>query len=188
MRICVYCSSSSAVGEGFNQAARELGRLMAARGHVLVYGGGNVGLMGEIARAVKSSGGYVLGIIPRRFVEFELAFEEADELIVTESMAERKALMEDHAEAFIALPGGFGTLEELSQVITLKQLDYVHGPIVLLNTEGFYHHLLAHFEELFRLHFAKPQYRQLYYVADRPGEAIDHIEQYGAPLLPQKWF
>jgi len=188
LRICVYCSSSSAVDEVYAQAARELGRLIGMRGHALVYGGCDLGLMGELGRAVKDVGGQVVGIIPRRLEEYGLAFEGADEMIVVESMAERKTLMEKKAEAFIALPGGFGTLDELVQVMTLKQLGYLQGAIVLLNVAGFYDHLLAHFERLYQQHFAKAEFRQLYRVVAHPAEALEYIESYTGIELPRKWF
>ena len=117
MRICVYCSSSSAVEEIYYSGARELGRLIATRGHSLVYGGGHIGVMGELARAVAAGGGHVTGVIPRSMKESGLAYERADEMIVTESMAQRKAYMEQNADAVVALPGGFGTREELTQVL-----------------------------------------------------------------------
>jgi cytokinin riboside 5'-monophosphate phosphoribohydrolase len=187
-RICVYCSSSSAVEGIYNQTARELGRLMAQAGHTLVYGGCQVGTMGKLAQAAKAAGGQVIGVIPRNLLQRGLGYLEADELIVAETMAERKALMERHAEAFIALPGGLGTLDELAQVLTLKQLGLVHGPIVILNTQGFYDLLLAHFERLYAQRFAKPEYRQLYHVASTPAEALEYIEGYREGSLPGKWF
>jgi len=188
VHICVYCSSSSVVDEVYTQSARELGRLIGARGHVLVYGGCDLGLMGELGRAVKATGGRVVGIIPRRLKEYGLAFAGADEMLMVESMAERKALMEEKAEAFIALPGGFGTLDELVQVMTLKQLGYLQGAIVLLNVAGFYDHLLAHFEQLYQQRFAKAEFRQLYHVVAHPAEALECIESYAGIELPRKWF
>ena len=161
---------------------------MASRGHTLVYGGCDVGVMGAIARAVKGAGGKVIGIVPRRLDESGLTYREADEIIITESMAERKAAMEQNADAFIALPGGLGTLEELSEVLTLKQLGYVRGPVVILNSEEFYADLLAHFERLYRERFAKPEYRSLYHVSPSPNEALEHIEHYVDQPLPRKWF
>jgi len=177
MRICVYCSSS-AVDQIYRSAAREMGRLIAVRGHSLVYGGGNIGLMGELARAVTAAGGRVLGVIPRSMKEMGLAYEQVDELVVTETMAERKACMERNADAFVALPGGLGTLEELAQVITLKQLNYVSGAIVLLNVAGFWDHLLSHFERIYRRGFARPGCRYLYHVITTPREALDYVERY----------
>jgi uncharacterized protein (TIGR00730 family) len=188
MRICVYCSSSSAVAEVYCQAARDLGRSMAYRGHTLVYGGCDVGVMGAIARAVKEAGGRVMGIVPRQLDESGLTYREANEIIITESMAERKEAMEQNAEAFIALPGGLGTLDELAELLTLKQLGYVHGPIVILNTEEFYNDLLAHFERLYRERFAKPEYRMLYHVSPTPHEALEHIEHHVENPLPRKWY
>jgi hypothetical protein len=154
----------------------------------LVYGGCDLGLMGELGRAAKAAGGQVVGIIPRRLKEYGLAFAGADEMLVVESMAERKALMERKAEAFIALPGGFGTLDELLQAMTLKQLGYLQGAIVLLNVAGFYDHLLAHFEQLYQQRFAKAEFRQLYHVAERPAKALGYIESYASIELPRKWF
>ena len=188
MRICVFCSSSSALDQVYNQAARELGRLIGEKGHSLVYGGSGVGTMAVLARAAKESGAHVLGVIPQRLHDYGLADVAADEIIVTANMATRKATMEAHADAFVALPGGFGTLEELTQVLTLKQLAYLQAPIVILNIDGAYQHLLNFFEELYGRQFAKQHYRQLYYVAQTPQEALEHIEHYTAPDLPRKWF
>lgn len=175
MNVCVYCSSSSAVAEPFRRAARELGQLLAANGHTLIYGGCHVGLMGEVARAAKANGGRVVGVVPRTFADYGLVFEPLDELIVVDSLAERKDIMERRAEAFIALPGGFGTLDELLQVIALKQLGLLEGPIVLLNVQGFYDHLLAHFEVLYRKGLAKPEACG-YSVALDAREALAHVE------------
>lgn len=188
MHICVYCSSSSAVDQIYQNAAREFGERLAQRGHSLVYGGVRVGSMGELARAVKAGGGHIVGVIPRRLQAFDLVYQEADEIVVTASMAERKHIMEQRAQAYVALPGGFGTLEEIAQVLTLKQLKYVTGAVVLLNVEGFYDPLLAYFEQLYEKHFAKEIHRQLYHVADTPTEALDYIEAYRHEPLPEKWF
>lgn len=188
MRICVYCSSSSAVADVYRETAQELGRLLGERGHTLIYGGANIGLMGDLASEAKRAGARIVGVIPGKLAEHGLAYEGADETHVTETMAERKAAMESLSEAFIALPGGFGTLEELLQVLTLKQLGYIDAPIIVLNTADFYEHLLAHWERLYREHFAKAAYRSLYYVARDPSEALDHVENAPATALPQKWY
>jgi len=180
VRICVYCASSSAVDQEYLRAAQELGRLLGSRGHSLVYGGGRIGLMGELARAVKGAGGRVVGVIPRSMVELGLAYEQADRMVVTEALAERKAYMEQHADAFVALPGGLGTLEELIQVITLKQLGRLSAAIVLLNVAGFYDHLLAHLERICRLRFAGPECRRLYQVVASPSEALEYVETCGS--------
>jgi len=188
MRICVYCSSSSALAPVYQRAASELGRLIGQRGHSLVYGGSTTGSMALLATAARQEGARVVGVIPERMVTYGIADRQADELIVTSTMAERKAAMEAHAEAFVALPGGFGTLEELAQVLTLKQLGYHDSPIALVNVEGIYDSLLAHFEALYGAGFAKPAYRQLYCVTTSPQETIDHIEGYRSADLPDKWF
>lgn len=188
MRVCVYCSSSDAVDGAFVTAARDLGHEIARRGHELVYGGASVGLMGEVARAAKEAGGRVTGIIPARFAQRALVYQDADEVIITDSMAERKALMIERSEAFVALPGGFGTLEELSEVLTLKQLGQLNGALVLLNTGAFYDRLLIFFEQIFALAFARPEYRSLYYLAADASAALNHIEGYVPVALPDKWF
>jgi uncharacterized protein (TIGR00730 family) len=130
LSVCVFCASAGGLPEEYRQAARELGRELAVRGHRLVYGGGNVGLMGEVARSVHEHGGTVVGVIPQGLVDRELAYDPADELLVTGTLRERKAEMDARADAFVALPGGFGTLEELLEVLTLRQLRLHDRPIV----------------------------------------------------------
>ncbi len=187
MRICVYCSSSSRVGPAYVEAAQTLGETLVARGHELVYGGGCTGLMGVVARAVHSRGGHVTGIIPERMIPFEVAYHEADELITTETMAERKGLMIARSDGFVALPGGLGTLEELSEILTLKQLEYLDAALVLLNVGGFYEPLTAFFERLIDLEFVLPEHRSLYHLANSPAEALDHVERYRTHSAPSKW-
>ncbi|MBN1512350.1 MAG: TIGR00730 family Rossman fold protein [Phycisphaerae bacterium] len=186
--ICVYCSSSDAIDRVYFEAAAELGRQLAVRGWSLVYGGGNVGLMGAVAEAVHAEGGRVVGVIPRTLADKGLAYAAADEMIITRDLRERKATMEARADAFIALPGGFGTLEELVEIVTLKQLSFHSKAMVLLNTAGFYDGLLEVFERMYALQFAKPVYRKLYHVADTAADALDHIAAYQPPVLDQKWY
>jgi len=172
----VYCASSNHIDEKYFATASEMGRLLAERGHTLVYGGGNVGLMGTVARAVHEHGGKVFGVIPKALRNVEgVAYEVADELIITETMQERKRHMFTRAGAFVVLPGGFGTLEEFMEVLTLRQLGYHHKPIALVNTDGFYEPLLALFEHYYRTGFAHPRYRDLYHVASTPADALDYI-------------
>lgn len=187
MRICVYCSSSAAIPERYNEATRELGRLIGERGHALVYGGCVAGAMGELARATHAAGGKVMGVVPKPFLERGIAYLQADDLILTATMAERKAEMERLAQAFIALPGGFGTLEEFFQALTRKQLGEIDGAVVLLNVAGFYDGLLAHLERLYSERFARPEHRASYQVAHSAQEAMDYVEQYRATPLPPKW-
>ncbi len=176
--VCVYCSSSNAVAPHYFEVAAEAGRILAGRGLRLVYGGGAVGLMGELARSVHRHGGSVLGVIPEALREIEgVAYDAADEMIITRTMQERKAIMYTRADAFLVLPGGFGTLEEFMEVLTLKQLRYHHKPIALVSTRGFFDPLIGVFEHFFRQGFANPRYRSLYYLADEPADAVDYLIQ-----------
>ena len=156
-RVCVYCASSPGHNEAITAAARQLGELLAAEGLELVYGGGTVGLMGLIADTVMAKGGAVTGVIPTKLFSREIPHRGLSQLIEVESMHERKTAMFEHADAFIALPGGFGTLEELAEVTTWAQIGMHQKPIGLLNIDGYYDHLLAWFdravsEDLLRAH------------------------------------
>ncbi len=187
MRICVYCASSSAVAPGYFDAARTLGRRIAERGDTLVYGGASVGLMGALAMAVKTGGGYVIGVMPTTFQDRRLTFAEADEIVVTEDLRTRKAAMEARADAFVILPGGFGTLEELSETLTLRQIGAHAKPIVILNIDGFYDPLIALFEHYYRQRFAKP-WRDLYHIASTIEGAFTYLDAYAPTSTPPKWF
>ncbi len=176
MHICVYCASSDAVAPTYEEAARTLGRLMGQRGHTLVYGGGRLGLMGLLARAVQQAGGRVHGVIPQALVAREQAYEEAEELEIVQTMAERQARMLALGQAFIALPGGFGTLEEIAHTLVWKALTASPKPLILVNTAGFYDTLLALFDQFYRERFAPPSWRGLYTVAAHPQEALSLIE------------
>jgi len=186
--VCVYAASSGAVDAQFAAAADLLGTLLGQRGYTLVYGAGNVGLMGVVARAVHAAGGRVVGVIPERLRDLELAYEDADELIVTQTMRERKALMEERADAFIALPGGFGTLEELIEVMVLKQLDYHQKPIVALNVDGAFDHLLSYFGHLCEKRFIKESHLDLIHVTDHAEHALTYIENHDGRAPEAKWF
>ncbi len=186
--VCVFCSSSKVIDPVFFAAAAELGRLIAQRGHVLVYGAGSVGLMGTLARAAHAHGGHVVGVIPEfMHVRPGVAYLQADELVVTRDMRERQALMEARADAFVVLPGGFGTLEELLEMLTFKQLEQHTKPIVIMNTQGFYDHLLRMFEHIAAEHFAKPDHLTLYGVTDDAHAALDYIEHYEPTPVLSKW-
>lgn len=188
MNICVYCSSSNAVNEIYFKAAEELGILIGTRDHSLIFGGANVGLMEHLASTVKSHKGHITGIIPMKIHNFQLTSDKANEVIITETMDERKALMRDKSDAFIALPGGFGTLEEILEVITLKQLDYLRKPIVFININGYFNDLFNQFEKSYSETFAKEGYRKIYKITSSPEEAILYIENYEHELLENKWF
>ena len=175
--ICVYCSSSNRIAASYFEMAEEAGRLLAKGGYTLVYGGGNVGLMGEVARSVHAHGGRVVGVIPERLKAIEgVAYDVADELITTDTMQRRKAIMFTRADAFLVLPGGFGTLEEFMEVLTLRQLGYHDKAIVLVNTDSFYDPLLELFEHFYEEQFSRPQARTLYYVASDPADAFRYLE------------
>lgn len=186
--IAVYCSSSDVIHQEYFAAARDLGKLMASNQYELIYGGGVVGLMGEVARSVKKHGGKTYGVIPEALNLDNVVHDIDDELVITTGMRERKALMDERADAFVGLPGGFGTLEEIFEVLTLKQLGYHNKPIVFLNIRGYYDKLLDMFEHIYAEQFAKQQYRVLYHVCETATETIDYLKTYQAPDLPDKWF
>jgi uncharacterized protein (TIGR00730 family) len=186
--MCVYCSSSDAVDPTFFDSAAQLGALIARRGWTLIYGGGRIGLMGALARAVHQNGGQVIGVIPEALRAKGLAYPAADELVVTRDLRERKAVMESRADAFVGLPGGFGTLEELLEIVTLKQLKFHTKPIILVNTRGFYDPLRHMFERIYQERFAKPDYRQLYHITSDTKDIFSYLEAYQPAQVEDKWF
>ncbi len=174
--LCVYCASSRQLDRKYHDVAEQIGRTMVARGWGLVYGGGNVGLMGEVAKSVKSAGGRVVGVIPEFMIARELAFRDADELITVTTMRDRKRVMEERAAAFLTLPGGIGTLEELTEVMTLRYINKLHKPIVLLNQDGFYDDLLRFFDRMTAEKFKSPGLHQLAAVASTVAEVWPLLE------------
>lgn len=174
--ICVYCSSSNTIADDYPPAAKALGRDLAERGHELIYGGGDVGLMGILAKAVHDHGGRVTGVIPGKLQEREGVAYDADDLIVTETMRERKRIMYRNADAFVVLPGGFGTVEEFMEVLTLKQLGYHDHPIVILNVNGFFDTLFDFFAELREGHFAREPVSDLVSVVSSVETALDRTD------------
>lgn len=179
--ICVYCSSSTRIDSRYTDVAETLGRNLATRDHTLVYGGGDIGLMGALARTVRDDGGRVVGVIPEKLKEKEnIAYDLADELIVTDTMNERKRIMYLRADAFIVLPGGFGTIEEFMEVLTLKQLAYHERPIALVNTNGFFDPLLDFFRQLYEDAFTRTKHEELVRVTQDPKAALTHVEHHAA--------
>ena len=174
--ICVFCAASDQIAPHYFSLARGLGEEMARRGHSLVFGAGQTGLMGEVARAVHQTGGTVIGVIPRRLDWKEVVYESADELIYTDTMRERKAIMAERASAFIILPGGIGTLEEALEIITLRHLGYHTKPIVVLDGHGYFAPLLAMLERSVREGFAQPSLMEAYYIAKDVDDALHRIE------------
>lgn len=185
--ICVYSSSSCAVDDIYFKAAAQLGYKIASHGDTFLYGGGLIGLMGATAKGVHECGGKVIGVIPKALNQKGIVYELCDELVVTEGMRERKAVMDERSDAFIALPGGYGTLEELLEIITLKQLRYHNKPIVALNINGFYDKLLEQFDLIIDRHFAKEECRQLYHITDNIDEALEYIDNYQPVDIGEKW-
>lgn len=186
--LCVYCASSDRLDPKYVAAATELGRELVARGWGLVYGGGKTGLMGAVARAAKTSGGRVIGVIPEFMKAKELAYDEADEIVTVITMRERKLLMEARADAFVALPGGFGTLEEIMEILTLRQLNVVKKPCVFLNQDGFYDPLFALFETMLREQFFKPSNMDVFRIARSVPEIFAKIEECPVVSTDSKWF
>ncbi len=184
--ICVYCGSSSGRKEEYRLAAESLGSELARRGITLVYGGGNVGLMGVVADAALAAGGKVIGVIPRALLEKELGHDGLTELRVVGSMHERKAQMAELADGFIALPGGFGTLEEFSEIATWTQLGFHRKPLGLLNVGGFYDGFLAFLDHAEVEGFIRPQHRSIVLSSTASGELIDRLTSFHLPYL-HKW-
>lgn len=174
--ICVYCAASNDIDRAYFSAAAQLGRLIAEHGDHLVYGGGSVGLMGEVARAVKTHGGRVVGIIPHALLDKEFAFEEADEIVHVDNMRTRKAQMDERADAFVILPGGFGTMEEMFEILVGRVLGYHDKPIVIVNIGGFYDPLIELMEHMYEHRFARPRTRELYRIVGEVSQVYDAIE------------
>jgi uncharacterized protein (TIGR00730 family) len=185
----VYCSSSDGVEPLYFEAARELGAAIASEFGALVYGGTNIGLMGEVARAVHASAppGWVIGVIPTVIHERGLAYEEADELILTRDLRERKQVMEERADAFLALPGGIGTFEEILEMLTLKQLNAHTKPVLFLNVARYYDPLLALLDHAVAQCFMKRSTRDLYYAAANVDHAVAYLKSYKPPHIETKW-
>jgi uncharacterized protein (TIGR00730 family) len=188
MNICVFSSSSNAISNSYFEEARKLGILIGQQGHTLVNGGANVGLMEAVTVAASEAGAKTIGIIPERFVQRSLASVNSHEVISTKDMQERKAKMREISDAFIALPGGFGTLEEILEVLTLRQLSYHHKPVIFINTNQFFRHLFNQFELSFTEKFVKEIYRELYFSAENAEVAMKYIADYKPIELDSKWF
>lgn len=176
--VCVFASSSSKVDKVYYTAAEELGKLLAKSGYNLVYGGSSLGLMWACAGAAKSDGCKIYGVMPERLYNMGVSSDEAIELTVTPCMRTRKAKMDEISDAVIALPGGFGTLEELSEMIVQKQLGYNNKPIVILNISGFYNKLIEFFDVIIKQNFGRGQHKEIYFAAQTPLEAVEYLKNY----------
>jgi uncharacterized protein (TIGR00730 family) len=182
-RICVFCGSQVGANPRYRQAAQDLGHLLVQRGYGLVYGGGHVGLMGVIADTVLQDGGEVIGVIPEAMVVRELAHHGVTQLHVVASMHERKARMAELAEAFIALPGGYGTLEEFFEVVTWAQLGIHRKPIGLLNVAGYFDALATFVEHTIAEGFIRPEHRQLIVLAEHPHALLEALTHHAVPAI-----
>ena len=184
--LTVYCGSSKGSNPIYTQKAKELGQAMVNHGYHLVYGAGNVGLMGVIADEVLRLGGEVIGVIPQHLVDMEVAHTELTELIITDTMHERKAIMAERTDGFIAMPGGIGTLEEIIEVMTWTQLGLHQKPIAFYDVEGFYSKLFSFFEHMMEEKLLKPQPIELLIRENNPKLLMKNIEAYSASYTP-KW-
>ena len=182
-RICVFCGSSPGSDPAYAAAARLLGRTLAAEGIGLVYGGGNVGMMGELANAVVAAGGKVTGVIPEALMAREVALTELDDLRVVDSMHSRKALMADLSDGFIALPGGIGTLEEFIEVLTWAQLGLHDKPCALFNTKGYFNTLLHFIDNIVAAKFMADAHRQLVLTAEEPAPLLEAMRTFAPPVF-----
>ncbi len=184
--MCVYCGSSPGKSPAYGDAAVALAQELCARNIGLVYGGAAVGVMGTLADAVLEAGGEAIGVIPKSLAVKELAHDKLNELHVVASMHERKAMMEELADGFIALPGGWGTLEEVFEILTWAQLGFHDKPCGLLNTEGYYDQLLGFLENAFTQRFVNELYRPMLMQAESPAALLNQFATYRAPKV-RKW-
>lgn len=185
-RVCVFCGSSFGTDPLYRQTARRVGNLLAVKGLELVYGGGNIGLMGEMANAALAANGNVIGVIPRALADRELAHSELTDLRVVGSMHERKAVMADLADAFIALPGGLGTLEEFCEILTWAQLGFHTKPCGLLSVNGYFDPLMAFLEQAVGQGFLRAEHLAMVFVENDVSRLLAHFEDYCAPQA-DKW-
>ena len=185
-RVCVFCGSSPGARPGYRAAAEALGAAIAKRGLGLVYGGAHVGLMGVVADAALAQGGEVIGVLPRSLEAKELAHRNLSALYVVESMHERKALMAELSDAFVALPGGIGTLEETFEAWTWTQLGLHEKPCALLDVEGYYGSLQQFLDRAVAERFVRPEHRSMLLVEDDPERLLDALSGWRAPIV-EKW-
>jgi uncharacterized protein (TIGR00730 family) len=185
-RVCIFCGSSAGGRDVYAETARALGAALIRRRIGLVFGGGRIGLMGIVADTVLAAGGEVIGVIPEALVAKELAHNGVSDLRVVSSMHERKALMAELADAFVALPGGYGTFEEFCEVLTWAQLGFHRKPCGLLNVDGFYDPLLAFFDHAVAERFVRPAHRLLVLEESDPERLLDRLAGFQAPPV-EKW-
>ena len=178
MRICVYGAASNEIDKSYIEAGESLGKEMGARGHSLVFGGGATGLMGAVARGIEKENGEIIGVSPSFFNVDGILFDRCSEMIFTDTMRERKQIMEEKSDAFIITVGGIGTFEEFFEILTLRSLDRHKKPIAILNTNGYYDHLIQFLENGVKENFLKAENLELFFVSDSHTEVLDYIESY----------
>ncbi|MBS0202943.1 MAG: TIGR00730 family Rossman fold protein [Planctomycetes bacterium] len=185
-RICVFCGSSAGFDSTYRQSAIQFGKLLVDRGHELVYGAGSVGLMGAVADAVLQANGHVIGVIPRFLATRELLHEGISDIRLTDDMHERKALMSELSDAFVALPGGLGTFEELFEVLTWAQLGLHSKPIGILNMAGYFDPLVALLDRAILDGFCRDEHRRLFIVDNDPVRLLERMRDHQPPAV-RKW-
>jgi uncharacterized protein (TIGR00730 family) len=185
--ISVYCGSSDNVHPDYLKAARRMGQALAQRGTTIIFGGGGTGMMGAMADGGLEAGGDVIGIIPKRFNTAELVHSGLTELVVVDTMHERKALMAERADAFVALPGGYGTLEELFEILTWAQIGMHAKPVGLLNSLGYFQPLLALIDHMLGQGFIYDEHRTLLACAEEPQALLAQLEAYRPPDSMDRW-
>ena len=176
--VCVFCSSSNTLAKEYYDDAKLLGELFGLNGMNLVYGGSSLGTMYEIAKSAKQNGSKIIGVMPEKLHNFGVSSAECDEFYLTDDMRNRKAKMDEVSDAIVAMAGGFGTLEEIAEMIVQKQLGYNNKPIVFLNTNGFYDNLFKFFDDVIVGSFAKDTAKNKYYIASTPQDVVDYLLQY----------
>ncbi len=183
MNICVYGASSGSIRSVFHESAYTLAKEMAKRGHALVYGAGANGVMGATARGMRHNGGEVIGVAPGFFTVDGVLFEDCTEMIFTETMRERKQILEERSDAYVVAPGGIGTFDEFFEILTLKQLKRHNKPIAIFNVDHYYDDMLRMLEKMAENHFMKPKSLELYRCFEDAAELLDYLEGYDEPAL-----
>lgn len=176
--ICVFASSCNNLDKNFFNQAYNLGKEIAKQGYDIIYGGSNLGLMGEVTNCARLNGSQITGVMPEKLYNLGIHPGECDKFILTKGMRERKAKMDELSQAIIALPGGFGTLEELSEMIVQKQLGYNNKPIVILNCNNYYDNLLSFFDNAIKNNFASKSMKEIYFATESPHKALEYINNY----------
>ncbi len=184
--ICVFCGSSTGKNEIYKTATRQFGHLISQENLTLVYGGGKVGLMGILADAVIETGGQSIGVIPQSIVDLEIAHDQLTELFIVDSMSERKIKMTEISDAFVALPGGFGTLDELAEVLTYNQLRIIDKPVGLLNVNGYFDSLIKFLDHSVNERFVREEHRNNIFISNNADELLNMLRDY-QPVTIAKW-